>query len=302
MYPITQLPAPDGTVADGNTLVSRFPRSREIRAFDLSFLRASDAAQTRVLVGTEVSQVDIEADGRPLVHRCTTLDLQASMDYHGTKLGGSAANDSHLLIPMVDAAAPPVQDPRNPGSWFSGESLALGTEGLGSLECRLILGTLDVTTPLVRVRPYAHQTRTNGPPGLVRRYIRQDESGWSTVAKSLSLIRRPGEVMRRAHIVGWGSGVLATVEIYQGGQLVQRISAPRDLDRLAQDRGYTVQSGYRHLELGRVGHVLDGLSMDPADSPDIQLTWSTAPDSGSFRVMYDMSTEWSALGQPAQAA
>ena len=74
-----------------------------------------------------------------------------------------------------------------------------------------------------------------------------------------------------------------------------------DFARRAKEMDGTPQSSYYHLEFGRLGHVLDGLNMDPAADPQILLTWSTAPDSNVFRWVGDYTTEFAGLAGGAAA-
>lgn len=292
MISIRELAAPHGSVGNDNTLTIDYPRGRRVRTLELSSLRASDVAQTRTIMKTELSEINVRANGHLLLEQMSATDLFAINDYHGDAGADSAADDSVLRVSFVDPYAKPFYPAE--GGVIDGESLAVGGVGLESLQAEVQLGTLDATNPMVRLRPSCSLGETNEEPGLVRRFVRHNESGWGTVKKGLTLVKRPGEVLRRIHITGYGSGVISQVEVYQAGQLVQRYYAA-DLARRAKEMQGTPQSGYYHLELGRKGHVLDGLNMDPKADPQVQITWSTAPDSNVFRWVGDFSTEFATL-------
>lgn len=286
--------APSGSVASNGLLTLQLPVGRSLRAIQLDGLVAAGTAETRANLGTQITRYDLDADGKPIIKGLSATRLHDLMNYHGSGEADGAADDGVERLSLVDRYARPMY-PTGTAAVIDGESLALGTarsqaEGGGnlSIQLRIQLGTI---TNLARIRPKYDLADGDEEPGFVARTLVETESGWGTVLKSLVIPLRSKEILRRMHIGGYGSGVLDRAEIWVGGQLVQRIYAS-EFNRLVTEMGKTVQSGYRHVEFGRRGHVLDGLRLDPALGAHVDLVWSTAPDSNQFTVVYELVSSW----------
>lgn len=292
LYPRIELPAYSGTIDDNNTLTKDLPRGRRLRSLELTSLRASDVAQTRTIQQAEMLLHYIRANGHPLVHELSTKHLHDLMNYAGAAGADGAADDGKVRVSFVDPSCnrAPLYTPKGV---ITGESLAIGCVGLDSLEHEVRLGTMDASNPMVKLVSQVTQGNVNQEPGLVRRYIRVNESGWATAKKGLTITARRGEIIRRIHITGYGSGVLKSADVNE--RVLKRQYKAWDFARIPKEHGFTPQSGYYHLELGERGHVLDGLDNDPSVGPGVELEWSTEPDNNQFVVIYDVVTHWWSL-------